>query len=64
MDVDPNACQAALLSLSLLHLVLTDQLPSQLSIETAESIQYYQDHPELKESFTAVITNPPFVAQS
>ncbi|MBD2599866.1 MULTISPECIES: Eco57I restriction-modification methylase domain-containing protein [Microcystis] len=64
LDVDPNACQAALLSLSLLHLVLTDQLPSQLSIKTAESIQYYQDHPELKESFSAVITNPHFVALS
>lgn len=62
LDADPNACQAALLSLSLLHLVLTDQLPSQLSIETAETIQYYQDHPQFKNSFSAVITNSPFVA--
>ncbi|WP_409878024.1 Eco57I restriction-modification methylase domain-containing protein [Dendronalium sp. ChiSLP03b] len=61
LDIDPNACQAALLSLSLLHLVLTNELPSELSIYTEESIKYYQEHPELKESFDAVIANPPFI---
>ncbi|MBE9152044.1 N-6 DNA methylase [Coleofasciculus sp. LEGE 07092] len=62
LDVDPNACQAALLSLSLLYLVLTNQLPSNISIQTDEAIKYYQEHPELRNSFGAVITNPPFVA--
>ena len=64
LDIDPNACQAALLSLSLLYLVLTDQLPSKMSIETAEVIKYYEQNPELKNSFSVVITNPPFVALS
>ena len=62
LDIDPNACQAALLSLSLLYLVLTDKLPSKMSIETAEVIEYYEQNPELRNSFGAVITNPPFVA--
>ena len=62
LDVDPNACQAALLSLSLLYLVLTNQLPSNISIQNDEAIKYYQEHPELRNSFGAVITNPPFVA--
>jgi len=64
LDIDPNACQAALLSLSLLYLVLTDELPSRMSIETAEVIKYYEQNPELKNSFSVVITNPPFVALS
>ena len=62
LDVDPNACHAALLSLSLLHLVLTNKLPSNLLIETEEAIDYFQAHPELKNSFGAVISNPPFVS--
>ena len=62
LDIDPNACHSALLSLSLLHLVLTDKLPSSLEIKVEEAIKYAQDHPELKNSFGAVIANPPFVS--
>ncbi|NMF60362.1 Eco57I restriction-modification methylase domain-containing protein [Pseudanabaena yagii] len=62
LDIDPNACHSALLSLSLLYLVLTDKLPSNLEIKVEEAIKYTQDHPELKNSFGAVIANPPFVS--
>lgn len=62
LDVDPNACHAALLSLSLLHLVLVNKLPSDLAIKTEEAIDYFQAHPELRNSFGAVISNPPFVS--
>jgi type I restriction-modification system DNA methylase subunit len=62
LDIDPNACHSALLSLSLLHLVLTNKLPSNIEIKTEEAIDYCQEHPELKNSFGAVISNPPFVS--
>lgn len=61
LDVDPNACQAARLSLSLLALVLMDKLPGQLQILNEESVEYFQEHPELAGSIDAVIANPPFV---
>ena len=62
MDVDENACQATRLSLALLHLVLTNHLPPTLNVSSKESIQYYQEHPELKGTYDAVIANPPFVS--
>jgi type I restriction-modification system DNA methylase subunit len=61
LDVDPNACQAARLSLSLLAMVLMDKLPGELQILNEESIGYFQEHPELAGSIDAVIANPPFV---
>ncbi len=62
IDVDENACQAARLSLSLLYLVLTNHLPKTLNVFSAEAIAYYQEHPELKGAYDAVIANPPFVS--
>lgn len=62
LDIDPNACQAALLSLSLLHLVLTNRLPSKLNVYPEEAIKFYQEHSELKETRGAVVANPPFVS--
>jgi methylase of polypeptide subunit release factors len=62
LDVDGNAVQATVLSLSLLHLVLTDDLPEQLNIVTSEAIEYYQNHPEVHGTFDAVIANPPYVS--
>jgi type I restriction-modification system DNA methylase subunit len=62
MDVDANASQAARLSLSLLHLVLTDRLPDELNILDGETIRYLQEHPEVKESYDVVICNPPFIS--
>ena len=61
IDKDPNATQAALLSLSLLYLVLTSQLPDNLGIYSAEAIEYFQGHAELKDSRDAVLANPPFI---
>lgn len=62
VDVDPNACQATRLSLALLHLVLTSQLPPELDVHAEESIAFYEEHPELEGAFDAVVANPPFVA--
>jgi hypothetical protein len=61
LDSDPNACHAALLSLSLLHLVLTNHLPRKLDIYAEEAILYFQEHPELKTSRDVVLSNPPFI---
>lgn len=62
VDVDSNAAYATRLSLSLLHLVLTNQLPTALNIESAEAIQYFRDNPKYEEAFDTVVANPPFVA--
>jgi hypothetical protein len=62
MDIDKNACHATRLSLSLLFMVLTDRLPSGLKVVSAEGIDYYLSHPEMKESCDAIVANPPFVA--
>jgi hypothetical protein len=61
IDVQPNACKAARLSLSLLHLVLTGDFPKDLKIENAEAVDYVGRHPELAGNFGAVLANPPFV---
>ncbi|RYZ88326.1 MAG: hypothetical protein EOP04_09650 [Proteobacteria bacterium] len=61
IDIDPNATEAAKLSISLLHLVLLDRLPSTLPIITAEALEYFSDHPNIVGSFDAVLMNPPFV---
>lgn len=62
LDIDSNAAQATILSLSLLHLVLTDDLPKTLNIVASEAIEYYQNNPQLKGTFDAVIANPPYVS--
>jgi hypothetical protein len=62
IDIDKNACQATRLSLSLLYMVLTDQLPPELKVIGSEGIEYYLSHPEMKESCDAIVANPPFVA--
>jgi len=62
LDVDENACQACKLSLSLLHLMRTDKLPStKLKILSEEAIRFYGSNPEMKKSYDAVTGNPPFV---
>ena len=61
IDIDSNAAQATILSLSLLYLVLTGDLPKNLNIIASEAIEYYQSHPQLKGSYDAVIANPPYV---
>ena len=61
IDIDPNACQAARLSLSLLALVLIDRIPEHLDIVKAEAVQFFQENSDWKGTLDAVITNPPFV---
>lgn len=62
LDIDPNATQAALLSLSLLHLVLTGLLPDNLNLIPVEAIEYFVGHTELRDSQDAVLANPPFIS--
>jgi type I restriction-modification system DNA methylase subunit len=62
IDVDPNACQASKLSLSLLYLVLTGKIPKKLNIVNNEAIDRYVSHKqELCNHFDVLIGNPPFV---
>ncbi|MGJ1265346.1 HsdM family class I SAM-dependent methyltransferase [Sphingobacterium spiritivorum] len=62
LDVDPNACKAAELSLALLQLVLTNEFPSSLNIKTVETLEYITQNPQLKNSYDTVISNPPFIS--
>lgn len=62
LDVDENASQATRLSLALLHLVLTDSLPSELAVVSDDAIEYFLSHSEMRGRFDAVIANPPFVS--
>ncbi len=62
IDIDENAARATQLSLSLLHLVLTDGLPDHLNIVQSEAINYILQHPEHSGQYDAVIANPPFVS--
>lgn len=61
IDVDPNACQAARLSLHLLHLVLVGAFADKLNVIDAEAIEYFNEHRELRGTFDAVLANPPFI---
>ncbi len=61
IDVDPNACQASRLSLSLLHLVLAGKLPASLNILNSETIESYISHKCVPQSFDVLIGNPPFI---
>lgn len=61
VDIDPNAAHATQLSLSLLHLVLTNKLPKTLNIKAQEAIQYFHNNPDLNNTYDAIIANPPYV---
>ncbi len=61
IDIDPNACHATRLSLALLHLVLTGEFPESLNVENSDSLEHFSAHPELRESFDAVVANPPYI---
>lgn len=60
-DVDPNACHAASLSLALLHLVLTGDLPPDLNIFNEEATGFLGERQDLLGSFDSILANPPFV---
>lgn len=61
-DVDPNACNASKLSLSLLYLVLNGVMPQALNISCKEAIEYYSTNPINNNTFDVVVANPPFVS--
>ncbi|MBM3476812.1 MAG: hypothetical protein FJX75_26365 [Armatimonadetes bacterium] len=62
VDIDANACQAARLSLALLHLVVAGEgFPARLNVHTSEVMDYLTKEPSLKGEFGAVLANPPFV---
>jgi hypothetical protein len=61
VDVDPNACEATRLSLSLLHLVLRGNFPKHLRVVDEEAIKYITGHPRDRDQFDAVFANPPFI---
>ena len=63
IDRDANATQATRLSLALLYLALTDQLPSNLEIHTEETVSFFEERAEsLRGSYDVVVANPPFVS--
>jgi methylase of polypeptide subunit release factors len=60
VDIHKTACQATKLSLSLLHLVVTDKLPkTEISIFNKNALEYFADKTEIAD---IVISNPPYVA--
>jgi hypothetical protein len=62
LDRDPNAVAATQLSLSLLYLVLTDRLPTTLSVFQKDFLDPVPPPAEADAPFEAVLTNPPFVS--
>lgn len=62
-DIDENASHATKLSLALLYLTLRGTLPEHLNnILTLDSLSYFTEHPDLKNTFDVVLMNPPFIA--
>jgi len=61
IDRDPNACEATFLSLALLHLVATGNLPQKLDIRNKDAIALIQSKNLKVESFGAIIANPPYI---
>jgi len=62
VDKDPNAVAAARLSLSLLHLVLTNTLPRELSVFSRDFFDPIPLPARAEGPFDAVLLNPPFVS--
>lgn len=61
LDKDSTACNAAKLSLALLQLSLTDELPENVNIISANSLSYFGHNKEYNETADVVVANPPFV---
>lgn len=61
IDVDPNACHAAQLSLSLLSLTLAGEFPENLKIINEEALQHYLENPNFREVADVVVANPPYI---
>lgn len=61
VDRDATACNAAKLSLSLLYLSLTNELPTSVNIINDNSLNYFGFSSTTNDSADVVISNPPFV---
>lgn len=61
IDIDPGACNAAKLSLSLLHLVLLNEFPKTTNIVNTDAIKYILSHQAQLGTFDAVVANPPYI---
>jgi hypothetical protein len=63
LDRDPNAVAATRLSLSLLHLVATGDLPApnDLAVRQADTIQEALEGTMSKAAFGAIMSNPPYI---
>lgn len=61
LDLDASACEATKLSLSLLHLVLTDAFPKTLNIQARDAVEFAQANPKEHGTYGAVIANPPYI---
>jgi methylase of polypeptide subunit release factors len=62
VDINATACHASKLSISLLHLVTTGELPKKdLKIFTANALDFFNDK-KLNNTQDIFISNPPFVA--
>lgn len=62
LDSDANAVAATQLSLSLLYLVLTNRLPTALSVFQKDFLDPQPPPPQAQAPFDAVLINPPFVS--
>jgi len=62
LDRDANAVAATQLSLSLLYLVLTNRLPTRLSLFQKDFFDPVPAPPETQGPYDAVLVNPPFVS--
>jgi hypothetical protein len=62
VDRDVNAVEATRLSLSLLYLVSTGELPNALTVEHAEAVAALRPvDGQVTRSFDAILTNPPYI---
>jgi type I restriction-modification system DNA methylase subunit len=61
LDRESTACNAARLSLALLHLSLTNELPAGVNIINADSLPYFGFSNEHNDTADVVVANPPFV---
>jgi len=61
VDRESTACNAARLSLALLHLALTNELPNAINVVSANSLSYFGFNREHNDTADVVIANPPFV---
>ena len=61
VDIDENAVAASRLSLALLHLAATRELPDEVPVIQGDSMQRFAVPSESYERYDAVMVNPPFI---